>query len=163
MKKLLLIMLPMLAVLLLGSCRGDDGPMGPEGPMGPAGRDGVDGEGFKTLEFDFTVAQNDWLAVKDVNEPYFKCSFDQFQELEKDIIDHGMLAVYRILDDDYFGALPTVQLHKGNNAEGTEIFYTQLIDYEFAPGVINFYVTNSDFYMDEKPDAMKFKVVVHYY
>ena len=43
MKKLLLIMLPMLAALLLGSCRGDDGPMGPEGPMGPAGRDGRDG------------------------------------------------------------------------------------------------------------------------
>ncbi|MBR4325020.1 MAG: collagen-like protein [Bacteroidales bacterium] len=167
MKKLLLIMLPMLAALLLGSCRGDDGPMGPEGPMGPAGRDGrdgidgKDGEGMKTLEFTFGVKQNDWEIVKDSKEPYFRYEFD-FKELESSIIDHGMLTVYRMLDDDYYATLPVTKLHKDTNDNG-DIFYTQLIDYEFAPGKISFYVTNSDFYIDEKPDAMDFKVVVHYY
>lgn len=157
----------MLAALLLGSCRGDEGPMGPEGPAGPAGldgrdgQDGQDGEGLKTLEFTFTVEQNDWEAVKDSNEPYFRCVFN-FKELEASIIDHGMLTVYRMLDDDYYATLPITKPHKDTNNDG-DIYYTQLIDYEFAPGSISFYITNSDFYMDTKPDAMDFKVVVHYY
>ena len=158
----------MFALMLLGSCRGDEGPMGPVGPAGPAGQDGldghdgVDGEGLKTLEFTFTVEQNDWAAMMDSDEPYFKCEFDNFKELESDIINHGMLTVYRMLDEDYYATLPVTKLHKESNDNG-DIFYTQLIDYEFAPGKISFYVTNSDFYMDEKPDAMDFKVVVHYY
>lgn len=160
----------MLAALLLGSCRGDEGPMGPMGPAGPAGldgkdgqdgRDGKDGEGFKTLEFTFTVEQNDWEIVKDTPEPYFRCVFD-FKELESSIIDHGMLTVYRMLDDDYYATLPITKPHKETNDNG-DIYYTQLIDYEFAPSSISFYVTNSDFFIDEKPDAMDFKVVVHYY
>ena len=160
MKRLIFLMLPLLAAMLLGSCRGDDGPMGPEGPAGPAGKDG---EGLKTLDFDFTVNQNDWEAVTDTDEPYYRCSFDKFEELDKAVIDHGIVAVYRVLDDGYYGALPTVQLHKAKNDKNEDIFYTQLIDYEFAPGLINFYVTSSDFYMDEKPDQMKFRVVVNYY
>ena len=162
MKKLLLIMLPLLAALLLGSCRGDDGPMGPEGPMGPAGLDGVDGEGFKTLEYEFLVAQNDWKAVTNTDEPYFMYDFD-FTKLDSYVIDHGMITVYRVFDNGNFTALPNVKLRKETNQAGKEITYTQLIDYEFAPSFLCFYVTNSDFYMDEKPDAMKFKVVVHYY
>ncbi len=149
----------MLAVLLLGSCRGDEGPMG---PMGPAGQDGLDGEGFKTLEFTFTVDQNDWDAITDTEEPYFKCMFD-FKELEATIINQGMLSVYRLLDEDYNATLPITKPHKETNDAGEDIYYTQLIDYEFAPGKISFYVTNSDFFMDEKPETMEFKVVVHYY
>ena len=50
----------MLAALLLGSCRGDEGPMGPEGPAGPAGLDGRDGQDgqdglFATACFDKTM------------------------------------------------------------------------------------------------------------
>ena len=123
----------MLAALLLGSCRGDEGPMGPMGPAGPAGldgkdgqdgRDGKDGEGFKTLEFTFTVEQNDWEIVKDTPEPYFRCVFD-FKELESSIIDHGMLTVYRMLDDDYYATLPITKPHKETNDNG-DIYYTQL-------------------------------------
>ena len=146
MKKLLLIMLPMLAALLLGSW------------MGPAGRDG---EGFKTLEFTFSVEQKHWELVNDPAEPYFKCEFE-FNELEASIIDHGMLTVYRLLNDDYYATLPVTKLHK-ETKDDSDIYYTQLIDYEFAPGKISFYVTNSDFFIDEKPDGMDFKVVVHYY
>ncbi|MBP5683551.1 MAG: collagen-like protein [Bacteroidales bacterium] len=172
MKKLLFLMLPLLALMLLGSCRGDEGPMGPEGPAGPAGldgrdgqdgRDGLDGEGMKTLDFDFTVEQNDWTPVLDTEEPYFKFSFENFAELETKVIEQGMVSVNRVFGDGYYGAVPSVQLKKATNDNGDVVFYTQVIDYEFAPKTINFFVTNSDFYMDEKPETMTFRVVVQYY
>lgn len=165
-------MLPLLALMLLGSCRGDEGPMGPMGPQGEPGRDGLDGqngrdgldgEGMKTLDFDFTVEQNNWQAIIDTDEPYFKYSFDNFAELQKNVIEQGMLSVYRVFSDGYYGAVPSVQLKKATDNNGETVFYTQVIDYEFATNTINFFVTNSDFYMDEKPETMTFRVVVQYY
>lgn len=153
-------MMPLLAAMLLGSCRGDDGPMGPTGPMGPAG---MDGESFCSFEHTFEVFQNDWEAVTNLPEPYFKYSFDLPEMTNEVINNHGTITVYRVLNDGYFGVLPAVRLCNGKDKEGNTVNYTQVVDFEFANGVINFYVTNSDFYMDEKPDAMKFKVVVHYY
>ncbi len=153
----------MLAALLLGSCRGDEGPMGPMGPAGPAGLDGKDAEGFKSWALTFTVEQNDWEAITDTDEPYFRCVFENVNELDNSVLgNNALLTVYRLLDDDYNATLPITKLHKETKDDG-DVFYTQLIDYEFAPGAIRFYVTNSDFYMDDKPETMDFKVVVHYY
>ncbi|MBQ1698599.1 MAG: collagen-like protein [Bacteroidales bacterium] len=170
MKRLLLMMMPLLAAMLLGSCRGDDGPMGPEGPMGPQGergmdgrdgRDGIDGEGLKTLKYTFEVSTNDWKLV-DGDEPYFEYEFP-FVELTSSVIDNGgQVTAYRIYDDDYHDALPLTKYHKETNENG-EIFYEEHIDFGFAPGSLKFFVTNSDFYVKDRPETMNFKVVVQYY
>ena len=68
-----------------------------------------------------------------------------------------------MLDDDYLATLPVTRFHSAKNDKDETIYYTELIDYEFADGTLNFYVTNSDFFVDERPAAMNFKVVVHYY
>lgn len=165
MKKVLFSLLT-LAVLFFSSCRGDEGPMGPQGPAGPAGQngqnghDGHDGAGLQYLRFDFTVDSKDWILAGEGKEKYYKYHFD-FSELTANLCDIAIVNAYYMWDDEngvtYQSLLPTVRHH----VDG-ETYYTTTIDYDYAPGNLNFYVTNSDFFVDDKPETMVFRVVVYF-
>ncbi len=158
----------MIAALFFSSCRGDEGPMGPMGPAGPAGQnghigvdgqDGKDGAGLQFLRYDFTVFKEDWEVIGGDIEKCFKCHFD-FKELTADLCDIAIINAYYMWDEDgttYQSALPTVR-HRGD----LSLRFTTTIDYDYAPGKLNFYVTNSDFYVAEPPETMVFRVVVYY-
>ena len=157
MKRYFLLIMMLSTALFFESCRGD------EGPMGPAGRDGRDGEGLNVLNAIFTA--DDWTLVKG-DEPYFKCQKD-FPELDPGMVEYGIVTPYLVCRDDagneYYQNLPAVRHHASFNDETQEtINYTQTIDCEFAAGTITFFVTNSDFYVEDMPEKMKFKVVCHY-
>ncbi len=159
MKKVLLNLL-MIAALFFSSCRGDEGPMGPMGPAGPAGQNGtMDGAGLQFLRYDFTVDSQDWEVIGNDTEKFFKCHFD-FKELDADMCDIAIVSAYYMWDDEgktYQSALPTVR----HRADGSDR-YTTTIDYDYAPGSLNFYVTNSDFFVADPPETMVFRVVVYY-
>jgi hypothetical protein len=135
------------------------------GPAGPVGRDGKDGEdGLVYYEkTDFTVESKDWqLRAPDdkPNERYYRYEFD-YKELTEEMCNIGIISAYLVYDDGYQNPLPGTRYHsyEGN---GQMFYYSQTIDYEYAPGKIIFIVTNSDFYTDEKPETMTFRVITHY-
>lgn len=163
MKRYFLLIMMLATALFFEGCRGDEGPMGPMGPAGRDGRDGRDGEGLNVLNAPFTA--DDWTLVKG-DEPYFECQKD-FPELESGMVEYGIVTPYLVWTGndgkEYLQNLPAVRHHASFNDETQETFYyTQTIDCEFAAGTITFFVTNSDFYVKELPENMKFKVVCHY-
>lgn len=162
MKKLFLSLLTVLSAATFYSCEGDQGPMG---PAGPAGRDGLDGENGLVYyqKTDFTVESADWqLRAPDdkPNERYYRYEFD-YNELTDEMCDIGIISAYFVYDDGYQNPLPSTKFHSYEE-NGQKFYYSQTIDYEYAPGKIIFIVTNSDFYTDEKPATMTFRVITHY-
>ncbi|MCQ2250434.1 MAG: collagen-like protein [Bacteroidales bacterium] len=163
MKKLLIMILPMIAALLMQSCKGDEGPMGPAGPAGEPGRDGESGGAPCTeyISLDFTVESDNWQLIHGENgTAYYSYAFDNVTELNKDIFWNGIMNVYNIWTDNnatYQSQLPTVRHRK----DGDD-YFTCTIDYDFGEKSIIFNVTNSDFYIDEKPETMTFRVVAYY-
>ncbi len=161
MKKLLLLM-PLIATLFLTSCEGDPGPMG---PMGPSGNDGEDGV-VNYVKSKFTVESNDWELV---DNQYYKFTFD-YEELTTTMCDIGVVCAYMFWTDDenvmYQGQLPCTRYYteEKKNDDGTtsDIFYSTTIDYEYGPNQITFFVTNSDFYIGDKPQTYNFRVITHY-
>jgi len=159
------MILPLVAAICLGSCKGDEGPMGPAGPAGHDGQNGQDGKDgdpcTNFLRYDFTVDSDYWELVKneDNGKAYYKYSF-KFEELTKDICNYGIVGAYLMWDEDkvtYQSQLPTVR----HNKEGDD-YFTCTIDYDFGPQDITFYVTNSDFYVEDKPETMVFRVAIYY-
>jgi len=162
MKKLFLILLTAFSAINFQSCDGDRGPMGPHGPAGRVGRDGEDGLVYYQKN-DFTVASADWqLRAPDdkPNERYYRYEFD-YNELTDEMCDIGIVSAYFVYDDGYQNPLPSTKFHSFEE-NGQKFYYSQTIDYEYAPGKIIFIVTNSDFYTDEKPGTMTFRVITHY-
>ncbi|MBQ3656094.1 MAG: collagen-like protein [Bacteroidales bacterium] len=160
MKKLLLVLLTALSAATFQSCgKGDPGPVG---PMGPAGRDGEDGVVFYHTA-DFTVDAQDWELRAPNNKPnerYFRYEFD-YKELTEEMCNIGVTNVYHIYNDGYQNPLPSTKYHSYNQ-DGQTMYYSQTVDYEYAPGKIIFIATNSDFFTDEKPETMTFRVITHY-
>lgn len=132
------------------------------GPMGPAGRDGEDGVVFYRKD-EFEVIQKDWKVAELNGSKYFKCEFD-YPELTETMCDIGIVNAYLLIEDDitYQRQLPATNAYNVETEENQSYFYTTVIDYEYAPGVITFYVTNSDFNVDKKPETMIFRVITHY-
>ncbi|MBQ5404081.1 MAG: hypothetical protein IIU11_06930 [Bacteroidales bacterium] len=156
MKRLFLIVLTMVSIFALPSCEGDPGP------RGPAGRDGEDGVVFYRKD-EYEVLQKDWKEAEFNGSKYFRYEFE-YPELTETMCDIGIVNAYILIDDDvtYQRQLPATNAYNVETEEGQSYFYTTVIDYEYAPGVITFYVTNSDFSVDKKPEDMRFRVITHY-
>ena len=157
MKRYFLLIMMLATALFFESCRGD------EGPMGPAGRDGRDGEGLNVISSNFTV--DEWALVEN-DEPYFEC-LCKYPELDASMVEYGIVTPYIVWTGDdckeYLQNLPAVRHHSYTDKKNDEtVYYTQTIDCEFTAGLIRFFVTNSDFYVEDMPENMKFKVVCHY-
>lgn len=101
------------------------------------------------------VNSNQWVENTDADglNRYYAASFTM-PEITSDVYDLGSVNAY-ITFDNAQQLLPYVRHFE--NKEG--IMWTRTVDYEFMPGKLNLYVTNSDFFQDQ-PDVMNFRVVL---
>ena len=153
MKKLLIILSALLLSNIFVSCEGE------RGPMGPAGKDGV----VYYEKGEFTVKSEDWELCTpndSPNEKYFRYEFD-YNELTDLMCDIGIVNAYVVYDDGFQNQLPYTR-HHSYSENNENHFYDTTIEYEYAPGKIIFLVTNSDFYIGDRPQTMTFRVITHY-
>ena len=101
------------------------------------------------------VNSNDWVENTDSEglNRYYSASFNM-PEITSTVYDWGNVNAY-ITFDQALQVLPYVR-HFENN-EG--VMWTRTVDYEYLPGKLNIYVTNSDFFQTQ-PETMKFRVVL---
>ncbi len=109
--------------------------------------------GNKAIRY-FTVSSSDWQYMDDQSglNNYYMYSFP-YSKLEQYICDEGSVQAY-LKSGEYQQALPIVRHHENSRAQ-----WTTTTDYEYRPGEITFFVTNSDF-IDERPESMTFRVVL---
>ncbi len=151
----------MMAAMLLGSCRGDEGPMGPPGAPGANGMDGKDG--LETHRTDLTIESKDWIL--DEKDNYFYYVFNGCDEITPLICDKGSVNAYAMMEDDgveYQTQLPMIRYKYYIDNKGEMVPYQTMLDYEYAPGKITFFVTNSDFNVESKPDSYKIRLILHW-
>ena len=150
MKKIIGLLLLMIAFT---AC---EGPMGPPGPPGPAGGNGdsmLEGWKYRT----FTVKSEDWQLV-DGPEPFYVYEF-QWDELTEYVYKKGVVMgnVYTLVGDvETLTPLPFV-LHR-QDSKGT--FWTETYTFDYNPGYVAFYATFSDFFVDQRPGDMDFRVSI---
>ena len=99
----------------------------------------------------------DWVENVDQDglNRFYTCHFNM-PEITQGVFNNGVVNAYIMLDN------PTAQetlpyVRHFQNSAGK--LWTQTIDFDYSPGGINVYVTNSSFAVDP-PAAMNFRVVV---
>ncbi|MDD4969710.1 MAG: hypothetical protein PHT07_09810 [Paludibacter sp.] len=106
---------------------------------------------------DLKATSSDWVENVDANglNRFYSCHFNM-PEITPGVFNNGMVTAYIVLDSPSAQeALPFVR-HFQNTAGN---LWTQTIDFDYAIGGINVYVTNSDFAVDP-PATLKFRVVI---
>lgn len=101
------------------------------------------------------VRSSDWTVNTDDNglNRYYFCAFEM-PEITSAIYSQGTVLAYYTMDGAQI-ILPYVRHYE--NVDGD--MWTQTVDFDYSVGVLNVYVTNSDFF-DEVPPAMNFRVVL---
>lgn len=138
--------------------------MGPMGPQGPKGEDGV-GSTFNVVNFD--VPQAAWQYSENKDNNYFFADV-KMPELTEEVFDGSMVSVYRTFDYDSKNAsqqvLPSVRMFEQTLSNGTTVYYTETIDYDYGIGWLRIYFTVSDFIYEDDlsfvPEAMTFRAVI---
>jgi hypothetical protein len=89
-KAILLMFVATLSVVMLSSCKKEEGPRGPAGPAGAAGAAGSNGNAnVKTYTYD--VLSSQWI-----NHTIYRILMLECPAITQDILDHGAILVYRI-------------------------------------------------------------------
>lgn len=102
------------------------------------------------------VNTNDWVAIPNQNN--VNCYTVNFNvpELKQNVFQDGLVVCYQYYDGRQIN-LPSVRHYQDG-----EFFWTQTIDYEYYVGGVQIFLTNSDFYYDEKPGNMLFVLQILY-
>ncbi len=110
---------------------------------------------LKMKVIDLTVKSSDWIENidKDSLNRYYSYQFSM-PEINSTVFNNGTVTSY-ILIDNAQQVLPYVRHYE--DVYGT--LWTRTVDFDYALGGMNFYVTNSDFAVDQ-PIAMDFRVVL---
>ncbi|WP_029904556.1 collagen-like protein [Prevotella sp. 10(H)] len=172
MKKVLLFLVSAFLFMACEGPMGPEGPMGmngpagpagatgPEGPEGPKGPNGEPGHGSNWYTTAITVNASDWKLNGQPNELNSFYYVDKpLKELTKAIYDEGSIIAYIETDNGIKNGMPLV-LHKADEDDKGEFFWTQTYDFDFQVGNIRFYLTYSDFSTKVKPGAETFHVVL---
>ena len=140
MKKLLYFIF---AALVFVSC---------EGPMGPPGPSGDTGEPDAYMDY-IDISINRWYPSSSGEGYYANYTVNALTEY---IYQYGVIVAY-IETGNYKTPLPYTRYYKIGDYE-----WSELIDFTFAPGVVTFYVTPSDFYIDpdQLPEPIKVRLVM---
>ncbi|MCL2596686.1 MAG: hypothetical protein FWD66_03310 [Paludibacter sp.] len=117
-----------------------------EGPEGPPGKNGNNGTNWEIIPF--TVRSNQWVEYKDPNglNRYYSCLIN-VPEITDFIATQGLVLCYLVYEDDVQIVLPSVRHYQDTNGN----YWTQTIDFDFEPGDVVVYITNSDFVADWPP------------
>ncbi|MDR2840703.1 MAG: hypothetical protein LBV75_05505 [Paludibacter sp.] len=106
--------------------------------------------------FNFNVKANEWIANTDVNGQnlFYSCNrkFKNFNPGTS--LGHCAVLAY-ISYGNYEQALPFTRHFE--DVDG--YLWTRTVDYDYSLDDINFYVTNSDFATNDRPESMSFRVV----
>ena len=110
---------------------------------------------LKMKVIDLTVKSSDWIESidKDSLNRYYSCHFSM-PEINSAVYNNGSVLSY-ILINNAQQVLPYVRHYE--DVYGA--LWTRTVDFDYALGGMNFYVTNSDFAVDQ-PIAMDFRVVL---
>jgi len=156
MKKIIIILATVMAMI---AC---EGPMGPEGPMG---QDGEPGYGTSWHTTSFTINYDEWELIGEPNglNSYFFAE-RYLDELTNVVYKEGTVIAYIETKDittskTAKNGLPYV-LHKGDSDEYGEFLWTQTYDFDFKPGKMGFYVSYSDFSTKIRPDTETFHIIL---
>ena len=77
-------------------------------------------------------------------------------EITQKVVDEGVVMVYRRYEDGVSTPLPAMRTEKTEDG----LYYTTFVDYEWAKGVINIFVTATDLYAGQNPGDMSFRVAI---
>ena len=149
MKKIVFFLFALL--MTFASC---EGPMGPEGPAGP-------GTNWKILTF--TVDSRDWKMMQneDGSNPRFFYEFE-VPEIDEFIYTDGLVSAYMYTNVgiETQTPLPYVLHQEAVDNQGNTILWTETYTYDYSPGSIAFYSTFSDFFVEQNPPTMEFRVAL---
>lgn len=145
-----------LLAIAFASC---EGPMGPEGPQGPPGENTVEGLLNKT----FTVYSNDWQEIPNVEgNPCFMCEFE-LNDITNEVYENGLVVgnIYTTVGNvETLSPLPYVLHRQATDEAGNPIYWTETYTFDYNPGYVAFYVTYSDFFMDQRPGNIDFRISI---
>lgn len=105
----------------------------------------------------FDVNTSDWTESKDNNglNRYYLCKREiKGLKTHRRIYEKGAVMVY-LAGTDFQQPLPITRHFESDKGQR----WTRTIDYEFSKGKITFFVTTSDFIV-EQPESMSFRVVL---
>ena len=112
------------------------------------------------IKLDYDVRSGDWQLMGD----YYMVSLD-VPDITRYIVEHGNVQVSRCYPGDNDGydvwtPLPAMRVNVTEGADGSDFYYTAYTDFEWSMGVVNIFVTLSDLYVGERPEAMAFRVYI---
>jgi hypothetical protein len=154
MKKLVLVLGAVLALL---SC---EGPVGPPGPPGEPGDPGAE---TKWKHIYYTVKQSDWNLIGGVDElnSYYEYIFENEPSITDFIYEEGIVLGYLVVNpgakDEVLRPLPD-SFPYGEDSNQGESLWTEIITYDYMPGSVAFYVRYNDFYTATPPPTLKFRI-----
>ncbi len=137
-----------------------EGPMDPEGPMGPQGPSGSGSnvvEGWRNVTM--TVKSNDWKLIDNADGNSIYMYEFEWSELTKNVFENGIVLGHlytKVGDVETLTPLPYV-FHRKDKDGNT---WTETYTYDYNPGWVAFYATYSDFFVDEKPQEMTFRISI---
>lgn len=105
-----------------------------------------------------TVPANDWTAHvnNDGSNLFYYCSLDM-PEITPYVAQYGNVAIY-VVNEDIQIPLPSNK-HMEIISLLNPRQWTRTIEYEYMPGQINIFVTDSDFESGHAPGNMNFRIV----
>lgn len=107
---------------------------------------------------DLKANASEWVANVDNSGTigFYSVHFNM-PEITQGVFNNGVVTAYIVLDNPTAQEpLPYVRHYQ--NSDGT--LWTQTIDFDYSPGGMNVYVTNSNFTDKNPPTTMSFRVVI---
>ena len=146
MKKILLLLLPLLSMISCGNS--------------------YTYNGFTVKSYDVHVSANDWRYTDLPSNNYFYCVVDM-PEISSYAFDNGEVNVYRVFKkgtrEAFKHILPDV-LHCEEFSGNQTILYTTTVDCIYGPGWLELNYRASDFAYEQNininPEAMDFTIVI---
>lgn len=140
-------------LMLLVAFTACEGPMGPEGPQGPPGEGGGIVEGWRYK--DFTVDSQDWQLSDDGTYLWFEFPWDEIDEY---VFENGLAIGY--LRSAMGSTVTHTPLPFSIDCTDGKASWQETYTFDYCPGSVAFYVNYSDFQLDVRPAEMTFRVVI---
>lgn len=148
-----------LSLLSFASCEGPAGPMGPEGPAGV-------GTNWKVYD-NIVVDSEDWILIQDADgsHPRYMAEvslYDLTDEEFEFVYTDGTFGgyVYKDMGVETQTPLPYIVHRESVDDQGYVLTWEETYDFDYAPGSVAFYATYSDFFVEQRPPSMVFRVVL---
>ena len=120
-------------------------------------------QGTEMTYLDYDVRANQWqfFAAGNYEEDGYYGIELSVPDITRDIVRNGNVLVSRYYpQDEVWTPLPAMRVESVLNQDGSEFFFTTYTDYEWSERTVNIYVTTSDLYGMDSPDAMTFRVYI---